>query len=206
MNRTSAIPGIFQSSWPWILCLIGVDYFSSLAYQPSIAFEAAGYLAPLASVVIVLLTFLGALPVYAYVAGRSPHGQGAIGLLERLIPGWFGKLLIVILLGFAATDFVVTRTLSVADAAEHLIHNPNPEWQRTLDHLGSAEQTTNFLPRTLGERIRVYWNRQLVVTILLSVIGIIFWALFRRGFTRKVIKFSALVVVIYLVMTALIVG
>src|SRR5438552_2882324 len=167
-GKAAQTSGLFQSAWPWILCLIGVDYFSSLAYQPSIAFESAGYLAPFATLVVVLLTFLGALPVYAYVAGRSPHGQGAIGLLERVIPGWLGKLLIVILLGFAATDFVVTRTLSVADAAEHLIHNPNPEWQRTLDHLGSAEQTTYFLPRTLGERIRVYWNRQLVVTILLS--------------------------------------
>src|SRR5438552_10429336 len=166
-NATSQT-GPLQTSWLLILGLIGVDYFSSLAYQPSIAFETAGYLAPLATVVVVLFTFLGALPVYAYVAGRSPNGQGAVGLLERLLPGWLGKLLIVILLGFAATDFVVTRTLSVADAAEHLIHNPNPEWQRTLDHLGSAEQTTYFLPRTLGERIRVYWNRQLVVTILLS--------------------------------------
>jgi len=205
-DKKAAPPGLLQNAWPWILCLIGVDYFSSLAYQPSIAFESAGYLAPLATLVVVLLTFLGALPVYAYVAGRSPHGQGAIGLLERLVPGWLGKLLIVILLGFAATDFVVTRTLSVADAAEHLIHNPNPEWQRTLDHLGSAEQTSYFLPRTLGERIRVYWNRQLVVTILLSVVGFIFWALFRRGFTRKVIKFSAVVVIVYLAMTAFIVG
>jgi len=200
-------PGLFQSAWPWILCLIGVDYFSSLAYQPSIAFETAGYLAPLATVVVVLLTFLGALPVYAYVAGRSPHGQGAVGLLERLIPGWLGKFLIVILLGFAATDFVITRTLSVADAAEHIIHNPQPAWQHTLSFLGSPEQTAEyFLPRTLGERVRAYWNRQLVVTILLSILGFIFWAVFRKGFTRKVIKFSALVLVVYLALTAIIIG
>ena len=119
--KTSQPAACLQVSWLWILCLVGVDYFSSLAYQPSIAFEAAGFLAPLATVVVVLLTFLGALPVYAYVAGRSPHGHGAAGLLERAMPGWIGKLLILILLGFAATDFVVTRTLSVADAAEHLI-------------------------------------------------------------------------------------
>src|SRR5437588_6948540 len=205
--KPSPHAGLLQTSWPWILCLIGVDYFSSLAYQPSIAFETAGYLAPLGTVLVVLFTFLGALPVYAYVAGRSPNGQGAVGLLERLVPGWIGKLLIVILLGFAATDFVITRTLSVADAAEHLIHNPQPQWQQTLHVLGSSEQTaTRFLAHTLGERVRTYWNRQLVVTILLSIIGFIFWAFFRRGFTRKVIKFSAVVVILYLLMTALIIG
>src|SRR5437588_3907944 len=118
-----------QSFWLWILCLIGLDYFSTLAYQPSIAFETAGNAAPLATVVVVLITFLGAVPVYCYVASRSPHGQGALGLLERSVHGWFGKLLIVVLLGFAATDFVITKTLSVADAAEHLIHNPQPIWQ-----------------------------------------------------------------------------
>src|ERR1700732_3878106 len=91
-----------QSFWLWVLCLIGLDYFSTLAYQPSIAFESAGTAAPLATVVVVLVTLLGAVPVYWYVAGRSPHGQGAIGLLERSVHGWFGKLLIVILLGFAA--------------------------------------------------------------------------------------------------------
>src|SRR5437016_9897006 len=106
-----------QSFWLWVLCLIGLDYFSTLAYQPSIAFQTAGIAAPLATVVVVLITFLGALPVYCYVVGRSPHGQGAIGLLERTVHGWLGKLLIVVLLGFAATDFVITRTLSAADAA-----------------------------------------------------------------------------------------
>src|SRR5438552_16294312 len=85
-----------ESHWLWVLCLVGLDYFSSLAYQPSIAFEAAGYLAPLATLVVVVLTLFGALPIYLYVAGRSPQGQGAVGLLDRLIPGWFGKLLIVI--------------------------------------------------------------------------------------------------------------
>ena len=103
-----------QSFWLWVLCLVGLDYFSSLAYQPSNAYEAAGPAAPLATVVVVLVTLFGALPVYAYVAGRSPHGQGAIGLLEKCIPGWPGKLLVLVLLGFAATDFVITRTLSVA--------------------------------------------------------------------------------------------
>src|SRR5437773_11833351 len=94
-----------SSFWLWVMCLTGLDYFSTLGYQPSIAFEAAGPLAPLATVAVVLITFCGALPVYAYITGKSPHGQGATGLLERLVHGWWGKFLILILLGFAAADF-----------------------------------------------------------------------------------------------------
>jgi hypothetical protein len=125
-----------QSSWLLILGVIGLDYFSSLAYQPSLAFESAGLLAPLATLVVVIVTLCGAVPVYAYVAGKSPAGKITIGLLEQTVPGWVGKLLVLVLLGFAATDFVLTRTLSAADAAVHLIHNPQPAWQETLQALG----------------------------------------------------------------------
>ena len=114
-----------SSPWPLVLSLVGLDYFSTLAYLPSIAVEAAGDLAPLAVALVLLVTWLLALPVYYYVVGRSPHGHGATALVEQTYPGWRGKILVLTLLGFAAADFVITRSLSVADAATHLIHNPH---------------------------------------------------------------------------------
>ena len=110
-------------AWWLIMCLCGVDYFSTLGYQPSIAFEGAGTLAPIATLVLVLVTLLGAYPVYSYVAGETPDGIGSIGMIERLVGGWSGKIGVLVLIGFAATDFVITKTLSAADAAAHLINN-----------------------------------------------------------------------------------
>ncbi|MCS7046045.1 MAG: amino acid transporter [Gemmataceae bacterium] len=167
-----------QGFWLWVMCLTGVDYFSTLAYQPSIAFKATGLLTPFATIILVGITLFGALPVYAYVAGKSPHGQGSIAMLERLVHGWTGKILVLVLLGFAATDFVITKTLSAADAAAHLLKNPL--WPQSL-----------AAPRS-----------QLLVTMFfLVVLG----ATFLRGF-REVIGLAVAIVTVYLVLNGIVVA
>lgn len=174
-----------QSFWLWVMCLTGVDYFSTLGYQPSIAFEAAGIVAPVATIVLVLVTLLGALPVYAHVCSKSTEGQGSIAMLERLMRGWTGKVVVLSLLGFAATDFVITKTLSAADAVEHLMHNPI--WK---------EYTPGFMREWSVDRQRVA-----LTMVMLIVLG----ASFLRGM-KEVVGLAVVIVAIYLGLNAIVIG
>ena len=190
--------------WLWLVCLLGLDYFSTLAYQPSITFHETGDLGPLATAAVVFVTLFGALPVYCYLAGQSPGGQGSLGLVEKLIHGWRGKTLVLILLGFAATDFTMLKSLSLADASVHVL-NQHDDARRESAHQFAGwlkDCTTQYC----GEQLGPYINEQLVVTIVLGIVAFVFWFVLRKGFNRNVMILAVPLVTLYLVLTGILIG
>ena len=70
--------------------------------------------------------------MYSRVADDEPARPGQHPDSRGAVPRWQGKAFVLCLLGFAATDFVITITLSAADATAHIVENPlTPAW---LDH------------------------------------------------------------------------
>jgi hypothetical protein len=92
-----------------------------------------------------------------------------------LLSFWKGKLFVLCLLGFVATGWLVTITLSAADATAHIVENP-------------------LVPELLQDR------EVLITLVLLAVLG----GVFLKGF-REAIGIAVVVVGVYLLLNLVVV-
>jgi hypothetical protein len=99
-------------------------------------------------------------------------------MLEWLLSRWRSKLFVLALLGFVATDFVITITLSAADASEHIIHNP------------FVEEHFHFLDHPIP-----------VTLFLIFILA----AVFLKGF-KEAIGIAVFLVVSYLLLNLIVIG
>jgi hypothetical protein len=163
------------------MCLTGVDYFSTLGYQPSIGAQAAiaaavsagvagnAGLSPIATLILVAITIFGALPMYKQVAVESPHGAGSLAIIEKMLPGWKRVIVMLGLIAFVMLAFLITITLSAADATKHLAEN---------------ELTKQFV---IGQEV-------FITNILIGVLG----GIFLLGFTEAIVVAIPIVAVFIL--------
>ena len=97
-------------------------------------------------------------------------------MLEELLPRWKGKAFVLVLLGFAFTDFIITMTMSAADATAHLAENP-------------------YVPAAVAQHV------VLVTSLLLVALG----GVFLKGF-KEAIGLAVFIVALYLALNVVVVG
>jgi hypothetical protein len=102
-------------------------------------------------------------------------------MLASFLSRWEGKLFILILLGFVATDFIITITLSAADATAHVVENP-------------------VLHRHLETFPTIIVNVVITLVLITFLCGI-----FLKGF-KEAIGIAVVLVVGYLVLNVIVVG
>lgn len=213
-----------RPTFPWwiILCLVGLDYFSSIAYLPSIAIAQARaladflalpgqdeaslrVLAPIAALGVVVLTLFAVLPVYLYVVGRSPHGEGGVGMLEERWAGWTGKLAVLVLLGFVATDYVLTRSLSTSNAADHI--QQGPLFQQPPDAVRSGVAAVrNALPSPAREWTAQPRNERIMISVFLAILSFGLYHYLVRRMNHGFLGVAVTVVLLYLAVNAVVIG